>query len=521
MDWRQSSARDAGTDVSESSTDLRQETKLAIPLHLQRLEQALRVDLLMKQVQSYVGSDVDEKADEMLVPINKQQQRAIKTKAYNLSKVKKSKKWIKNVLIEKSSDSEDGTDDDCEEMVRDLIKFQNFKRKVRKEFADTSSSCCSPSPALKPYKCYSTSLLSSALSPSFVEEKPVSAAKQAAESKAKKSRPSKASAKRKASAVAPQPAAACPATQVTALPSSPAPMQRSETGSIADSVSASTVSTPSLSSSLPASLNHSVTDSVDSIRKFNLEKMLDQIPYDMTLPDEILQSESSDAVLSPSTALTDEIVYSSQLPDEIFDTEESSNSLLSQTLSSPPSVVPPLAASLSGHKAATAPPTPTGLSGSVASSKSGPKNAIKWKAIRRANQPPLTALSTSISAPSSQSSSQNSEVLISARRKRVWATVVKCIPKTQEQVVNDKQTGIANCRKISGWCREEHSSILKKWAGLLAADPANQVRKQMLDFWEVPAPPADDEIRLPDDPVTMVESMDEIFANESSISSNL
>lgn len=61
--------------------------------------------------------------------------------------------------------------------------------------------------------------------------------------------------------------------------------------------------------------------------KLKLEhKMLDDITYDPTLPDEILQGESNMIEDNPRfigcTNIADEIVYSNQLPDEIFDTEE-------------------------------------------------------------------------------------------------------------------------------------------------------------------------------------------------------
>lgn len=472
---------------------------IAMPLHLQRLERALRVDLLMRQVESFVSSDGDEKQIEMLLPLNKQQLRTLKTKTYDLSKVKKSKKWIKNVLIEKSSDS-DLTDDEDDhngnDLVKELVRFQNFKKKVRNEFVDNSVTPGSQSPALKPFECYSTSLLSSSLSQSFADppENTVPIAKPASESKSKRSRPTKVSAKRK-TPIAGSETPACPTPPVIALSSSPAPVQRSETGSITDSVSISTISTPPLPASLPASLTLSVTDSVDSIKKFKLDKMMDQIPYDMTLPDEILQSESSDP--SPSTALTDEIMYSSQLPDEIFDTEESSNSLLSQALSSPPSSV--LAAGIltgSSHKAATAPPTPTGLSGSGSQSKSGPKNSVKWKAMRRSNHPQSSLTATSLSAPVSQNSMHNPELQINSKRKKVWATIVKCIPKTQEQVLSERQTGLNNCKKISGWCREEHGRILQRWSSLVAVDPENLLRKEMLSFWQIPFPVVEQETAI-------------------------
>ena len=72
-------------------------------------------------------------------------------------------------------------------------------------------------------------------------------------------------------------------------------------------------------------------DSVDSMR------YKDEIPYDMTLPDEILQTESSfnpsDAIVTRPPCVTEEIVYNTNLPDEIFDTEESNISAISQTLS--------------------------------------------------------------------------------------------------------------------------------------------------------------------------------------------
>lgn len=505
---------DGTTDRSASPADSGSESQIATPLHLQRLERALRVDLLMRQVRSFVAGDSELVSDEMLVPINKQQMRSIKTKAYNLSKVKKSKKWLKNALIEKSSsessepeeqtDDDDGDESADEQMVQQMIKFQNFKRKVRKDFMNSFDCPGSVPPALKSFKSYSSSLVSSALAQSFVTpaEPPVRlTGKTVSDPKSKKSRSAvKSATKRKKADVD------CENTTVSvskivptsAQSESPITLLPSESTSIPDTMSVSTtLSTPPL----PASLTLSVSDSVDSIKKFKLEKMLDEIPYDMTLPDEILQTESSDAAPSPSTVPTDEIVYSTLLPDEIF--EESSNSLLSQTLSSPSSVAVPPASS---HKSATAPPTPTGLSGS-ASLKKSHHHLTKWKPIRKTNQSPVVA-AVATSAPTSVQP-QSPESSVSAKRKRVWTAVVKCIPKTQEQVMKERKDGLANCRRLSSWCREEHRNILKRWSLLLTDDPIHDLRRQMLAFWEIPLPPLDSEPE--DDPEVVMESVSQLF----------
>src|SRR5689334_19029125 len=77
--------------------------KLAAPLHLQRLEKALRVDMLLRQVESYLDDSdygLEGKQDPLLVSgLSRQQLRSIKSRAYNLGKVKKSKKWIKQILL--------------------------------------------------------------------------------------------------------------------------------------------------------------------------------------------------------------------------------------------------------------------------------------------------------------------------------------------------------------------------------------------------------------------------------------
>lgn len=437
-------------DEKEGSEPVR----LAVPLHLQRLEHALRLDTLIRQVQSFVTdvhTDRKRKSGDFVVPINKQQAKAIKSKAYKLAKVKKSKKWIKSMIIDKS-DSSDNTDEDWTEddMVKEMMKFQSMDQKIRKELSNGSTS----ESQAEAFRCYSTSLLNPTSGEPFAG---LSTEVTTPAPKARKTKPKGAAAKRKGSA---------PEMSVTAAslsPPLPVLLQRSksETASIADSLSVSTVSTPPLPASLPASLSLSVSDSVESIKKFKLEKMMDEISYDMTLPDEILQSESSDAVPSPScTAVTDEIIYTSRLPDEIFDTEESSNSLLSQALSSPSSVIPNSTAFAGSQpnsgfvKSATAPPTPTGLSGSIISSKPSGKNSLKWKPTHKQNFSPLSA---SLSA-------QTREPLVNAKRRKLWAKILERIPKKRELILAEKSEGLARCREIANWCHQEHPIIRKKWS---------------------------------------------------------
>ncbi|CAG2122032.1 unnamed protein product, partial [Medioppia subpectinata] len=69
---------------------------MAKPVYLQRLEHALRLDGLIAQVhRSLNEKNLDE---ELNTNISKQQSKAVKTRVYNLSKVKKNKKWLKNIL---------------------------------------------------------------------------------------------------------------------------------------------------------------------------------------------------------------------------------------------------------------------------------------------------------------------------------------------------------------------------------------------------------------------------------------
>ena len=552
--------------------------KLAAPLHLQRLEKALRVDLLLRQVESYVDdSDYMDGQDPLLVSgLTKQQLRSFKTRAYNLGKVKKSKKWIKQILIEKSDSSDTDFQDDFdfdmfgnnysmteedEETIEDMMKFANMKKHIKRGMIGEDDDLFGDVRIQPhPYKTYTSSVLSSTLPKTIAHLQPnmikdSGMIKTTPEGpKPKKPRTNNKSTKqRKTSTTSSMSAPAAPktltlgeisvlpvvstSTVTTSAPSAavvtlssifnedPIPItlpvgtgmiQRSrslDAGSSAnllpDSISITAISSPTtMASSFSLPLTAMPLVENDPMKKFRL---LDEIPYDMTLPDEILQSESGDE--SPSGF--SDVVSSNRLPEEAAETDESNNSLLSQSLSSPPSVVHTIPS-----KAATAPSTPTGLSASakqlsqisagLVQKKSGSSSSTcsqnRTKAVRKPVKllPTTTPVSVQISistpaTPTSVSSSASSvmtrEMMMSAKRKRHWMNIAKKgFIKSHGKVTARRATGLDHCRTVSKNCKNGWAVVYKKWAAKLAKEIKNtepgkpvseqmQLRKDMMSFW--------------------------------------
>jgi len=467
-------------------------SRLAKPLHLQRLERALRIDHLLRQVESFLDDPADEP---LLVPLHKGQIRTLKTRAYNLSKVTKSKKWLKSVLLDKSdSDSDFGDDfsnyqneDEEDESIEDMIRYANMRKHVKKGMLGVEDDLFGELKVQSnPYKSYSASIISS----SSVSKPPNSPSKTATltDGKAKKPRKtnSKTPSRKKvssSSAVLP-PIAASTSTTLTN-----AGIQRSHSldsapATLPDSISITPI--PILgsigASSLPSSSASSISVSVceDPIKRFKADKLLDEIPYDMTLPDEILQSESSNEADGPPSctrSLNDEVVYTNKLPVDIFDTE-SNNSLLSQCMSSPPSIVHPTPILPSSVKSATAPSTPTGLSKSHSKLSFNSKN--RWKPIRKpAPLPPVSiSLQTSASTPATPTSVSSSiagtcsishDTIIRARRKGLWLSITKNdIPRKHSAIMRLHLSKVSQCKILAEACKELQDRVPKDEAHPMA-----------------------------------------------------
>ena len=256
--------------------------------------------------------------DEELAPlVSKQQLKSVKTRVYKLSKVKKSKKWLKNILLDKSDDEEEEEDEDEDQLVKEMLRFHRLEKKARKQFHSD--------PQLKQYHNYSASLISG---PSLGPTSPL------IKTVVKKSKPPK----------KPKPVTAKPVTI------EPTPV------TVVTTTCADTMTTTSISDLLPT-----IEKALKKAEKC-LEEISETIPAKDSppCPAEVPPRVSS---FAESTASSSYHIPTTVLPDEIFDTEESSGSVLSQTLSQPTPTHPMTTFPL--PKCATAPTTPTSLSPST------------------------------------------------------------------------------------------------------------------------------------------------------------
>ncbi|KAM6965590.1 chromatin-remodeling ATPase INO80 isoform 1-T2 [Aplochiton taeniatus] len=170
---------------------------LAKPLHLQHLERSLRLDSFLRQTASIFNTDLtsgdsDESdgvlgEDSPLVSANQhtaltvkeescdpeeglveenplngallqgKDHKADKASLYNFSKLKKSRKWLKNILLSDDTTDSDTDSDDSDfclsrEELQDMLRHHQFKRQHQSKFHSDGE--------LHQYQYYSTGLLS-------------------------------------------------------------------------------------------------------------------------------------------------------------------------------------------------------------------------------------------------------------------------------------------------------------------------------------------------------------------------
>uniref|UniRef100_A0A8K9UZR3 Chromatin-remodeling ATPase INO80 n=1 Tax=Oncorhynchus mykiss TaxID=8022 RepID=A0A8K9UZR3_ONCMY len=122
---------------------------LAKPLHLQHLERSLRLDSFLRQT----ASTLDFPSRSFLFsPEHKED----KASLYNFSKLKKSRKWLKSILLSDDTSESDTEDSDfslSREELQDMLRLHQFTREHQNKFHNDRE--------LQQYQYYSTGLLSS------------------------------------------------------------------------------------------------------------------------------------------------------------------------------------------------------------------------------------------------------------------------------------------------------------------------------------------------------------------------
>lgn len=168
------SAGGGGGDEPSTSTADDQPPVLAKPLHLQRIERAVKLDNFISFIHNYFStplnddteeteaeslSDIDEDGDVLNggggsgegTTQSETDRLAEKMKLYNFDSVKKSRRWLKNVLLTDTSSSEEDnspTEDDLQEWLR----FHKLRQIARAEL--------NADPELRQYQYYGVGMLS-------------------------------------------------------------------------------------------------------------------------------------------------------------------------------------------------------------------------------------------------------------------------------------------------------------------------------------------------------------------------
>ncbi|KAL5008979.1 hypothetical protein ScPMuIL_014560 [Solemya velum] len=160
---------------SETALDHDYGQRLAPPLHVQQVAEALRLDPFLNYVENLINvpvvdSDCESGTDgesDLIRPcskdpegtkflngisITKAERRADKTRLYNFSKVKRSRKWLKNILLSDSSSDEDEERPITKEELHTMLKTHKYQRKHQMQFYQDTE--------LHQYQYYSTGLLS-------------------------------------------------------------------------------------------------------------------------------------------------------------------------------------------------------------------------------------------------------------------------------------------------------------------------------------------------------------------------
>uniref|UniRef100_A0A3Q2TPF5 Chromatin-remodeling ATPase INO80 n=1 Tax=Fundulus heteroclitus TaxID=8078 RepID=A0A3Q2TPF5_FUNHE len=146
---------------------------LAKPLYLQRLERSLKLDSFLRQTAAIFNRDISDGSDGALgtglsldapnqhVALSvksEQYQKADKTNLYNFSKLKKNRKWLKNILLsddttDSDAESDDGSFSLSREELHDMLRLHCYNRQHQSKFYSDRE--------LYQYQYYSTGLLSS------------------------------------------------------------------------------------------------------------------------------------------------------------------------------------------------------------------------------------------------------------------------------------------------------------------------------------------------------------------------
>lgn len=143
--------------------------QLANPPHIQKIERALRLDPFLSYVEDLVQEDAHSDTDEEIkrpclkddegnkifngIQITKAERKADKNRLYNFGKVKKSRKWLKTILLSDSSSDEDEEKPITEGELQSMLKLHKYQRKHQMLFYQD--------PDLRQYQYYSTGMLSS------------------------------------------------------------------------------------------------------------------------------------------------------------------------------------------------------------------------------------------------------------------------------------------------------------------------------------------------------------------------
>ncbi|CAH1792106.1 unnamed protein product [Owenia fusiformis] len=144
---------------------------LAAPIHIQRVEKALNLNPLLNYVEGMLNdpisgdemgdsesdvtkdSDTDLEGNQIIqgVVIPKAERRADKAHMYNFSKVKKSRKWLKNILLSDTSSDEESAPITVDNL-HTMLKLHKLQRGSQSEFYRDKE--------MQQYQYYSVGLLS-------------------------------------------------------------------------------------------------------------------------------------------------------------------------------------------------------------------------------------------------------------------------------------------------------------------------------------------------------------------------
>uniref|UniRef100_A0A8D3A445 Chromatin-remodeling ATPase INO80 n=1 Tax=Scophthalmus maximus TaxID=52904 RepID=A0A8D3A445_SCOMX len=126
---------------------------LAKPLYLQRLERSLRLDSFLRQTTTIFNGDITRYRPGGVGHST----HADKTCLYNFSKLKKNRKWLKNILLSDDTTDSDTDSDDSDfclsrEELHDMLRLHRYTRQHQSKFHSDRE--------LHQYQYYSTGLLS-------------------------------------------------------------------------------------------------------------------------------------------------------------------------------------------------------------------------------------------------------------------------------------------------------------------------------------------------------------------------